>query len=111
MTEPVCNCKDEFRVELCQVHDIPEEGQVGEESGSGYLNGGIVLQDNNLVSIEPNQWVGHCFECTNCGGHVMQAMNYCPNCGIMVDVKSKIVTAYINKLANQRKINRERGLP
>ena len=98
-TEMVCNCKDEYRTTLCPIHDVAITEEV-----QGYNNKQeIILSDDNIISKEAQMWVGHCFMCTECGGHIMHNMLRCPGCGVRVVIRSKIVTDHIKNLSQKRK--------
>jgi len=93
--EEGCNCHDEYRTELCPIHDIIDNKQ--------YIEKDIIITDDHMCPERIVKWVGHAFVCPNCSNYIMHNFKYCAGCGCKITVKSAIVTKIINDMAKNRK--------
>ena len=90
-----CNCDDEFRTEMCPIHDITEPKK--------YIESAITITDDHMCPEMIVKWVGHAFICPGCSNYILHNFKYCAGCGCKVTIKSAIVTKVINNMADKNR--------
>ena len=87
-----CNCNDEFKTRPCPIHARAKIDHLAKK---------VIITDDLMVKEKIHRWSGHCFVCPRCKlPSVMHFFKYCSNCGVELEINSKIVTDIMNKLIN-----------
>lgn len=101
-TKNKCTCNSgEFITEVCPIHGVPKSSLTGT---MGYDKGMTTITDGYLLSEHMMNIQAFVFQCPACQitsvlVNTQFIPKYCANCGVGVEVKSKVFT---DSVRNQR---------
>lgn len=94
-----CNCNNEFRTEICPVHDKDIDLNNDILTDNDIMNNGRLMQTNPAIA----------FLCKKCNQPVLNYYKYCAECGQRVVIRSRILTDSINKAIKMQRRGQEQG--